>query len=93
MGSGTLPIWGKGIALLANTGPLETSWDIGIQRAEIAGSKYLCAPLRQPDFLTSALRLLVVFRSTDLTRERLNGGERRGKERALSGQRQRIVLQ
>src|SRR6266849_6129829 len=66
-------------------------WDIGVQRAEIASSKFLCAPLRRPDFLTSALRFLVVFRSMDLTRERRNGG-RRGKQKALSGQRQRIVL-
>src|SRR6266851_8692068 len=44
-------------------------WDIDVQRAEIASSKFLCAPLRRPDFLTSALRFLVVFRSMDLTRE------------------------
>jgi hypothetical protein len=80
-----------GIGPRANAGPLETVWDIGNQRTEIAGSKYLCAPLRRLDFLTSALSFLVVVRSMDLTRERRNGGGR-GKEKALSGQRQRIVL-
>jgi hypothetical protein len=53
--------------------------------AKIAGSKYLYAVLRRLDFLTSTLRLLVVFRSMDLTMERRNGGGR-GKERASSGQ-------
>jgi hypothetical protein len=33
-------------------------WDIGVQRAEITSGKYLCAPLRRPDFLTFALRFL-----------------------------------
>ena len=74
-----------GIGLLANAGPLETVWDFGNQRTEIAGSKYLYAPLRRLDFLTSALRFLVVLRSMDLTRVRRNGGGRR-KERASSGQ-------
>jgi len=40
-----------GIGLLANAGPLETIWDISNQRAEVAGSKYLCAPLRWLDSL------------------------------------------
>src|SRR4030088_1897572 len=53
-----------------------------IQRAEIAGCKYLCAPLRRPNFLTSALRFLVVFGSMDLTKERRNGGGR-GKRKGL----------
>jgi hypothetical protein len=36
---------------------------------QAAGHKFFYAPLRRLDFLTSILRLLVVFRSMELTRE------------------------
>jgi hypothetical protein len=36
---------------------------------ETAGRKYLYAPLRRLDFLTSVLRLLVIYRSMDLMRD------------------------
>jgi hypothetical protein len=38
-------------------------------KRQTAGRKYLYAPLRGLDFLTSVLRLLVVYRSMDLMRE------------------------
>src|SRR6266851_3857157 len=74
---------GKGIPFLRT--PARNVLGHCVQRAEIASSKYLCAPLRRPDVLTFALRFLFVFRSIDLTREPRNGG-RRGKEKALSDQ-------
>ena len=79
------------IGLLANVSSLETSWNIGSEQAETAGSKYFHAALRGLDFLTSVLCLLVVLRSMELTRERRNAGGR-GKEEALPGQRQRVAL-
>ena len=53
----------------------------GILATEIAGNKYIYAPLRRLDFLASAPCLLVVSRPMDLMRERRNGGgseERKG---------------